>query len=91
MAPLALDLTLLARRLRKVRELRGYSQTQAQNKTGVPQGMISQYEAFMPANRTPDHRQRGRLPTISNLKRLADGYRCSIDWLVGRTNKMELD
>lgn len=86
MAPLELNPALLARRLRKVRELRKLNQTQAAQVTGVPQSMISRYENFSPGGHTTP--QTGQLPNISNLTRLANGYRCSIDWLVGRSEEM---
>lgn len=88
MSPLELDPVLLARRLVKVRNLRNLNQTQAARVTGLAQNMISQYERFRPAGHNTE--QVGQLPSITSLKRLADGYGCSIDWLVGRTEKMEV-
>lgn len=86
--PLVLDPCLLSRRLLQIRLKRGLNQTQAARVTGVTQGMISRYESFSPASKSADGKQHGQLPSISNLKRLADGYQCSIDYMVGRTDEM---
>lgn len=67
----------LSYRLRLIREHRGWTQPQAASHTGVVDKQISHYE-------------NGTLPTLTNLKRLADGYDCSIDWLVGRSDQMEV-
>lgn len=68
----------LSYRLKLIREHRGWTQEQAANHTGIVKAQISHYENKV-------------LPTLTNLKRLADGYDCSIDWLVGRSNQMEID
>lgn len=69
---------ILSYRLKWIREHRGWTQEQAQRHTGVVKAQVSHYE-------------NGTLPTLTNLKRLADGYDCSIDWLVGRSQKMEAE
>jgi transcriptional regulator with XRE-family HTH domain len=68
----------LSHRLKLIRDHRGWTQEQAARHIGIPKAQISHYECKI-------------LPTLTNLKRLADGYDCSIDWLVGRSNQMETE
>lgn len=47
--------------------------------TGITQGMISYWKSGE------------RLPSAEHLIRLADYFDCSIDYLLGRTNKQEVN
>lgn len=47
--------------------------------TGITQGMISYWKSGE------------RLPSAENLIRLADYFDCSIDYLLGRTDKQEVN
>ncbi|WP_342441789.1 helix-turn-helix transcriptional regulator [Lysinibacillus sp. FSL K6-0075] len=65
---------ILARRLRSLREERGYLQKFVADKLGIKSNTLSGYE-----NGT-------RSPDPSMLSNLADLYNVSIDYLLGRTN-----
>lgn len=65
-------MTTLATRLRAARTEAGLSQRALARTTGIPQQVISRYEAA-------DH-----APRIDSLVRLADALDVSLDWLTGR-------
>ncbi len=61
-------------RLRSLREKKGISQTEAAKRLGMARTTYSNYEA---GNREPDN---------ESLKKLAEFYEVSADYLLGRTN-----
>lgn len=65
--------------LKKLRKEKGYSQIAVQMKTGIEQALISKYE-------------RGeRVPPTESLIRLAELYNVSIDYILCRTDKPEIN
>jgi transcriptional regulator with XRE-family HTH domain len=60
-------------RLKAARELRGLSQEQVAERSGLQPSAISHFETG------------SRKPSFDNLKRLADALRVSTDYLLGRT------
>jgi len=65
-------------RLRKIRELRGWSQLDLANKTGLQPTAISHFETG------------ARSPSFDNLRRLSDALNVSTDYLMGRTEEASL-
>lgn len=65
--------------LRKLRKARGLTQIGLQMKTGIDQAQISKFE------------NGERLPPTDTLILLADFYGVSIDYLLGRTDKPEMN
>lgn len=63
---------ILCIRLLKLRKQHGMSQQQVADKINVSRSSYSQYELGI------------KQPTIQTLKLIADLYKCSIDYLVGR-------
>lgn len=68
----------LGSRLRKEREERKWSQIYVAEKVGITNAVLSNYER--------DYRD----PDTDTLKKLAELYNVSIDYLLGRTNEREL-
>ena len=65
--------------LRKLRRERKMTQIAVQMATGIDQALLSKYE------------NGSRTPTTDNLILLADFYRVSIDYLLCRTEKPEIN
>lgn len=65
-------------RLKKEREKRGWSQKYIAEKVGITNTVLSNYER--------DYRD----PDTETLKKLADLYEVSIDYLLGRTDEKEI-
>ena len=70
---------IMENNLKKLRKEKGYSQIAVQMKTGIEQALISKYE-------------RGeRVPPTESLIRLAELYNVSIDYILCRTDKPEIN
>lgn len=67
-------MSVLGKRIGELRKKRGLTQRQLADKLQVSHGRISLYET---GDRSPD-------PEM--LKKLADFFGCSVDYLLGRTN-----
>lgn len=65
--------------LRKLRKERGLTQIALQMKTGIEQALISKYETGE------------RIPPTDALVILADFYNVSIDYILCRTDKPEIN
>lgn len=65
--------------LKKLRKEKGYSQIAVQMKTGIEQALISKFE------------NEERVPPTETLLRLADFYDVSIDYILCRTNRREIN
>ena len=65
--------------LKKLRKDAGYTQLAVQMKTGIEQALISKYE------------NGERVPPTESLQILADLYNVSIDYILGRTDKPEIN
>lgn len=61
----------LAGRIREARVRNGWTQAQVEEWSGLPRGVVAQFEAA------------SRAPSFENLIRLANGLRVSTDWLLG--------
>ena len=66
-------------RLKELRKNRGYTQISIQMQTGIEQALLSKYETGE------------RVPPTETLVRLADFYHVSIDYLLCRTDKPEIN
>ncbi|MCW3490226.1 helix-turn-helix domain-containing protein [Dethiobacter alkaliphilus] len=65
---------MFGKRLRKVREEKGYTQSQLAGLINLSQQTIGHYEL-------------GRAkPDLETLQRIADIFNCSVDYLLGRTD-----
>ncbi len=64
----------ITQRIKMLRKQNGYTQQQVANAINVSRSAYSQYEMGL------------KQPTIDTLYQLADLYKCSIDYLVGRYN-----
>ena len=64
-------------RLKSTREMRGMSQGDVANRSGLVQAAISQFESGK------------RTPSLVNLRRLADALDVSADFLIGRIDQIE--
>jgi len=64
----------LAKRLREARKKSGYNQIDAAKKLGISNGTLSGYE------------RNYRDPDTDTLKRMADLYDVSVDWLLGKSD-----
>jgi len=67
--------TLLGKRLKEIREKREWSQSQLEEKSGIPAVMISQFETGVRKN-----------PSAATLVKLANALSISMDYLLGRTD-----
>ena len=66
-------------RLKELRKNRGYTQISIQMQTGIEQALLSKYENYE------------KTPPTETLVRLADFYNVSVDYILCRTNKPEIN
>ena len=66
-------------RLKELRKLRGYTQISLQMQTGIEQSLLSKFE------------NGERIPTTEALFHLAEFYNVSIDYILCRTDKPEIN
>lgn len=66
-------------RLKELRKSRGYTQVFLQMQTGIEQALLSKFE------------NGERIPSTETLVRLADFYNVSIDYILCRTSKPEVN
>lgn len=66
-------------RLKELRKNRGYTQISLQMQTGIEQALLSKFE------------NEERIPPTESLLRLAEFYNVSIDYLLCRTDKPEIN
>ncbi len=69
---------IFPKRLKKVRELRGFSQADLAKKSGLQSTAISHFETG------------GRAPSFDNLRKLADALNVATDYLLGRSDELKL-
>ena len=70
---------MMQNNLRKLRKEKGLSQIAVQMQTGIEQALISKYE------------NGERVPPTETLMQLADFYGVSMDYIVGRTDRKEIN
>ena len=70
---------IMHNRLRELRKSRGYTQVAVQMQTGIEQALLSKFE------------NGERVPPTETLIRLADFYNVSIDYILCRTDKQEVN
>jgi len=70
---------VMQNRLRALRKSRGYTQVSLQMQTGIEQALLSKFETGE------------RIPPTETLVRLADFYNVSIDYLLCRTDKPQIN
>lgn len=70
---------MMQNNLRKLRKEKGLSQIAVQMQTGIEQALISKYE------------NGERVPPTETLMQLADFYGVSMDYIMGRTNRKEIN
>ena len=70
---------MMQNNLRKLRKEKGLSQIAVQMQTGIEQALISKYE------------NGERVPPTETLMQLADFYGVSIDYIMGRTDRKEVN
>jgi transcriptional regulator with XRE-family HTH domain len=70
---------IMHNRLRELRKSRGYTQISLQMQTGIEQALLSKFE------------NSERVPPTETLVRLADFYNVSIDYILCRTDKPEIN
>lgn len=75
------DLREVKRRLRLVRNARKLSQREATRRAGISQSVLEKYESL----------DGDRLPSTRQLFRLAEVYGCGIDYLLGRTDREQIE
>ncbi len=66
-------------RLKELRKSRGYTQIALQMQTGIEQALLSKFENME------------RVPPTETLLRLAEFYGVSIDYILCRTDKPEIN
>ena len=66
-------------RLRQLRKAKGYTQIRVQMETGIEQALLSKYE------------NGERIPPTETLLKLAEFYNVSTDYLLGRTDRHEVN
>lgn len=66
-------------RLRELRKSRGYTQVSLQMQTGIEQALLSKFETGE------------RIPPTETLVYLAEFYNVSIDYILCRTDKPEIN
>ena len=66
-------------RLKLLRKSRGYTQVSLQMQTGIEQALLSKFETGE------------RIPPTETLLRLAEFYNVSIDYILSRTDKPEVN
>lgn len=69
---------IFSKRLKEVRELRGFNQMELAKKTGLQSTAISHFETG------------SRAPSFDNLRRLADALNVATDYLIGRSDQLKL-
>ena len=69
----------MTNRLRQLRKGKGYTQIALQMQTGIEQALLSKYESGE------------RVPPTETLYRLAEFYNVSIDYILCRTDKPEIN
>ena len=70
---------MMQNNLRKLRKEKGLSQIAVQMQTGIEQALISKYE------------NGERVPPTETLMQLADFYGVSRDYIMGRTDRKEIN
>ena len=70
---------VMKNRLKELRTSRGYTQISLQMQTGIEQSLLSKFE------------NGDRIPPTETLVRLAEFYNVSIDYLLCRTDKPEVN
>ena len=70
---------VMQNRLKELRRSRGYTQVSLQMQTGIEQALLSKFESGE------------RIPPTETLLRLADFYNVSIDYILCRTEKPEIN
>ena len=70
---------MMQNNLRKLRKEKGLSQIAVQMQTGIEQALISKYE------------NGERVPPTQTLMQLADFYGVSMDYIMGRTDRKEIN
>ena len=70
---------MMQNNLRKLRKEKGLSQIAVQMQTGIEQALISKYE------------NGERVPSTETLMQLADFYGVSMDYIMGRTDRKEIN
>lgn len=70
---------MMQNNLRKLRKEKGLSQIAVQMQTGIEQALISKYE------------NGERVPPTETLMQLADFYGVSMDYIMGRTERKEIN
>ncbi len=70
---------MMQNNLRKLRKEKGLSQIAVQMQTGIEQALISKYENGK------------RVPPTETLMQLADFYGVSMDYIMGRTDRKEIN
>ena len=70
---------MMQNNLRKLRKEKGLSPSAVQMQTGIEQALISKYE------------NGERVPPTETLMQLADFYGVSMDYIMGRTDRKEIN
>ena len=70
---------VMQNRLKELRKSRGYTQIYLQMQTGIEQALLSKFE------------NGERIPPTEALVRLAEFYNVSVDYILCRTNKPEVN
>lgn len=70
---------IMENRLKQLRQSRGYTQVTLQIQTGIEQALLSKFE------------NGDRVPPTETLLKLADFYNVSIDYILCRTDKPEIN
>lgn len=70
---------IMRNRLKELRKSRGYTQISLQMQTGIEQALLSKFE------------NGDRIPPTETLMRLAEFYNVSIDYILCRTDKPEVN
>ena len=70
---------VMQNRLKELRRSRGYTQISLQMQTGIEQALLSKFE------------NEERIPPTETLVRLAEFYNVSIDYILCRTDKPEIN
>ena len=70
---------IMQNRLKELRKSRGYTQISLQMQTGIEQALLSKFE------------NAERIPPTETLMRLAEFYNVSIDYILCRTDKPEVN
>ena len=77
--PIEFDKTVLRKRITEIREKHGLSQAELAQEAGITPAAISQIE------------KGSRFPTIPVLHRIANVLGVSLDFLIGKTDKSEIE